>query len=81
MLKYKLNIKLFVLDLHELGVFICCVFYRHLEMRNYVCAGASVRGHAICKTGQFKFNIVHFSCNYIMYIIFNTNLPHNVFIC
>jgi hypothetical protein len=29
----------------------------------------------------WKFNIVHFPCNYITYIIFNTNILRNVFIC
>jgi len=37
MLKYKVKVKLFVLDLRERGVFICCVLYQHLEMRNFVC--------------------------------------------
>jgi hypothetical protein len=43
MLKYKLKVKLFVLDLRERGVFICCVLYQHLEMRNCVCVCVCVR--------------------------------------
>lgn len=37
MLKFKLHIKLFVLDFRKWGVFPCCVSYRHSEMQNYVC--------------------------------------------
>ena len=33
----------------------------------------------VCLLGICKFNVIHFRCNYIKYVNFNTNLLHNSF--